>query len=342
MSEVPEIRSERFRSDTPLIERFLLHVAFFASFPIWILSIAWLVASQSALADIITHASLHIWVLTTVVLAFASTVFLFRRHQTAASSWLRRVVLLAGPWLLMTAVTLPWQAIPIAKWEAFDGKRTKILAWNALLMNFEYDEVEKAIRNSDADIVVIFECNAELGNHLQELRTDYVDTLWSPMWHSQGIIVMTKLKDTKLEFQRINGLRAANIKFKPHDSSIVHNLLAMHTYSPRWPGNRVFERNQQLIAAAQWAAGKMDQPVILMGDLNTSPWSPVFRQMLRTGALGDTRRFHGYYSSWPAYLGDYGIPIDHVLVNDQVKVVERSVWPEGHGSDHRAVTLDIH
>ena len=78
-----------------------------------------------------------------------------------------------------------------------------------------------------------------------------------------------------------------------------------------------------------------------MGDLNTSPWSRAFGKMLDQGVILDSRSYRGYYSSWPSLFDAVGIPIDHVLLNDKVKVVCRGVLEEANGSDHRPIFLEI-
>ncbi len=78
-----------------------------------------------------------------------------------------------------------------------------------------------------------------------------------------------------------------------------------------------------------------------MGDLNTSPWSPIFRKMLKKGQLKDTRAYRGYYATWPSLLESLGIPIDHALINDKVQLVHRCVLNEGNGSDHRPIMIEI-
>ena len=85
----------------------------------------------------------------------------------------------------------------------------------------------------------------------------------------------------------------------------------------------------------------LDGPVVVAGDLNVTPWSGHFRHLLSVSQLADSRTGYGLQLSWPAvsFLPAL-MPIDHILVSEQVQVLERQTSPP-IGSDHRAVWADI-
>ncbi len=80
---------------------------------------------------------------------------------------------------------------------------------------------------------------------------------------------------------------------------------------------------------------------MVLGDLNTSPWSPSFRDLLKMGRLKDTRVGVGNQASWPAHFGMFGIPIDHFLINDQLVAHRRHIVRTFRGSDHSAIAIEI-
>jgi endonuclease/exonuclease/phosphatase (EEP) superfamily protein YafD len=80
--------------------------------------------------------------------------------------------------------------------------------------------------------------------------------------------------------------------------------------------------------------------VIVLGDLNTTSWSPYFRDLLADSGLADTRRGFGVLGSWPDLPSPLRIPIDHCLVSDKVAVHDRRIGPPV-GSDHRGVIVDL-
>ena len=111
------------------------------------------------------------------------------------------------------------------------------------------------------------------------------------------------------------------------------SLLALHPRAPIRPGH--FEKRNALLA---WAGAQMQQlepPNICIGDLNCSPWSPYYWDLLRTANLLDARTGFGLFPSWPTFLGFrvFMIPIDHCLVSPDVYAMSLRTG-ERIGSDH--------
>ena len=115
-------------------------------------------------------------------------------------------------------------------------------------------------------------------------------------------------------------------------------VLGVHPRSPTSPA-RADSRDRHLAAAALWARGRTG-PVVVVGDLNASPWSAAFRRLKRDGDLDDSLAGFGFQPSWPAGWGPLMIPIDHALHSDDLDVVDRSTGP-ALGSDHRSLTVSF-
>ena len=79
---------------------------------------------------------------------------------------------------------------------------------------------------------------------------------------------------------------------------------------------------------------------LLLGDLNCSPWSPVFRRLVRDAKLRDSGRWRGWSPTWNRGISWLSIPIDHCLISEEIGVARREVGPDV-GSDHRGVAVDI-
>ncbi len=98
-------------------------------------------------------------------------------------------------------------------------------------------------------------------------------------------------------------------------------------------------RNQALRQLAQ-EIPLVKEPVVLVGDLNISPWSPYFYDLLRTSGLKDSRDGFGTQASWPTYVPLFLIPLDHCLVHSSVQVLDRRLGPY-IGSDHYPVMIKL-
>lgn len=81
-------------------------------------------------------------------------------------------------------------------------------------------------------------------------------------------------------------------------------------------------------------------PVLLLGDLNVSPWSPYFRRLLRESGLRDSSQGRGVRPTWPTFNPLMLIPIDHCLYSPGIAIVNRQTGPHV-GSDHFPVIVDF-
>ena len=81
-------------------------------------------------------------------------------------------------------------------------------------------------------------------------------------------------------------------------------------------------------------------PVMLIGDLNLSTWSPYFDDLIKTSGLKDSRKGFGIQATWPVKFPLLRIPIDHCLVSPSVSI---SNWARGPdiGSDHFPIIIDF-
>ena len=85
---------------------------------------------------------------------------------------------------------------------------------------------------------------------------------------------------------------------------------------------------------------RSSEPLVVAGDFNVTPYSPYFRDWLAASGLTDSRRGRTLSVSWPATLPWFGIPIDHVAVNDGFTIVSHRRLPD-FGSDHYGVVVEL-
>jgi endonuclease/exonuclease/phosphatase (EEP) superfamily protein YafD len=124
-----------------------------------------------------------------------------------------------------------------------------------------------------------------------------------------------------------------------------------HPASPLTP--RHWQWQRELFAAWIRERPRWTSPLIIVGDLNTAPWSPEFTHLLRGTGLRDSQLGFGLQPSWPAFWPDtrgnrhlspwmlpLGLPIDHVLISSGVQVLSRQTGPFV-GSDHLPVLAEL-
>jgi endonuclease/exonuclease/phosphatase (EEP) superfamily protein YafD len=98
-------------------------------------------------------------------------------------------------------------------------------------------------------------------------------------------------------------------------------------------------RNQHFEAIADHLR-RMPAPKILVGDLNSTVWSPYFAETIGRTGMVDAREGFGLLPTWPTWLPVMKIPIDQCFVSPDVEIVNLKAGPH-IGSDHLPLIIDL-
>lgn len=139
---------------------------------------------------------------------------------------------------------------------------------------------------------------------------------------------------------------AANLTIDNRDITLV-------VTHPLPPLPKLFEsRNQQLLEVGQYVQ-QQQNPAILVGDLNTTMWSPYYRKLIQDTGLKDARKGFGILPTWPVptpyaskflrrtpIISLFKIPIDRCLLSSSIEVTGIHT---GHsvGSDRLPLIVDL-
>jgi endonuclease/exonuclease/phosphatase (EEP) superfamily protein YafD len=214
--------------------------------------------------------------------------------------------------------------------------------YRALVLNVHYhneahDELLRFLAATDPDIIVLSEVTQVWQDALQVLTADY------PYTHQAGFKGNSRLIYSRLPFVD-GGLGLVEDEERP---SVVATLdlgetqmtvIGVHLRPPLSPG-RTSQRNQQLDNLADFTQAKAG-PMMLTGDFNITPWSPVFRDFLEQAGLKDARMGYGLAPTWPTHWPVGGIPIDHALVSPGITIHDFQRGPNV-GSDHYPIIVDF-
>ncbi|MCA9800890.1 MAG: endonuclease/exonuclease/phosphatase family protein [Cyanobacteria bacterium HKST-UBA02] len=211
----------------------------------------------------------------------------------------------------------------------------KVLQYNINSHNRSFPGLAAFIKETDADIVCLEEVRPETDEYLRaNIPGSYTTRISVPRKDNFGIAVYSKLPFDKLEAVSLCKAEIPSITGSFEIAGKSGHLICTHTLPPI--NTTVFDfRNEQLSRLAE-LVNTYDGPVVLAGDLNASPYSFYFQQLLSSTGLQDTERGRGLRPTWPAGLPVFDIPIDHILVKGGLVTLSRDVF-DGSGSDHRAV-----
>jgi endonuclease/exonuclease/phosphatase (EEP) superfamily protein YafD len=214
----------------------------------------------------------------------------------------------------------------------------RLISVNVHTANQHFDLVRQLVLDYDPDVVLLMEVDADWVAALQELRARY------PYWQvavredNFGIALCSKRPFAAC---RTLYLGAAELPSIAAEIEVEGQSLTLVGTHPLPPTSAAYTaaRNEQLASVAQYVAA-IPGLKIVMGDLNTTPWSHCFREFIASTKLVDSARGRGVQPSWPTSRLVLRIPIDFCLVSETMAVTDRHIGPD-IGSDHFPVIVDV-
>lgn len=259
----------------------------------------------------------------------------------------RRLAVLAA---LLALLNLLWVApylagfgVSVLRAEAA-GDPLRIIALNLWYRNDQHQRVLDYLRSRDADVLVLSELTPAWRVALAPLEAGYPHREIIPRQGSQGIGVYSRVPLGALERSSLGFRGSNNVLLDLELPGGTLALYAVHLAAPM-SARKAAGRNAQLAQlAARVAARDAGDPALLgqlvIGDLNITPFSPWFRDLLAAGGLGDVARRRGLLLTWPASWTPPLIGIDHALATPATPVISLHTGPRV-GSDHLPLELTL-
>jgi len=236
-----------------------------------------------------------------------------------------------------------------------------LMSVNVLRSNRSHALVKAVIRRVSPDAFALLEVDQRWVDAFAELETDYPYSLKEPRDHNFGIAFYSRkpLRNARsVRFVR-GGVLSVVSEMNVDGEAVT--LVATHPVPPSSVSS-TRERNEQLAAIAAFAA-RRETPLVVLGDLNTTPWNRYFKRLVRNGGLMDSAKGFGLQATWPGSWGGklqrkvgaaragapagspfdnflFRIPIDHCLHSEELETVDRIVG-DYVGSDHLPLTVKL-
>jgi len=255
-----------------------------------------------------------------------------------AFALLRQPVYVGGLLLavaLNASLVLPWY---FADDVALSDKRLKVLYANVLSTNTQHERLFDLLDAEAPDVVMLQEVSPQWLMALDRLRQSYPYSYAEAREGNFGIALFSRVPFTSVGHIDSPPLGYPTvIATLDIDGDTLH-LVGTHPMIPM--GQRFHsDRNTQLDSITDLLDGR-DGSLILVGDLNLSQWDIKYRSLEENTGLRNTRIGFGVVPTWPTFMPFAMIPIDHVLVSDDLGVVETRSGPR-IGSDHLPLIVTI-
>ena len=217
----------------------------------------------------------------------------------------------------------------------------KVLVANVNTRNKNYDQVLSLVREEAPDLAIFIEVDEIWVQQLNSLKDILPYDFGKANPYDSGLIVYSSqpLINPKLSFWGTEE-RASVVGTVTVNEQLV-DLVATHPPPPIKLS--LFNiRNRQLDEISQYVQN-LSHPVLLVGDLNITMWSPYYQRLEKKTGLKNARMGWGILPSWPTKsdlspLPSWAskllsIPIDHCLISKEFQVVDTYTGSD-IGSDH--------
>ena len=253
-----------------------------------------------------------------------------------------------GIFALSSFVLLPFLMLPqVTKTNKFE--EITVLQFN---INYRHSDINKIIDWIDGfhsnkethkdgespDIILIQEVTPEILERIKVISAHYPYIISNEKQGPFGMALFSKMPIKKHERRHFKeSVNEYTItSFSTPYQNIGFRLIELHAFSPARDISSK-QRRSELENIAIVASSLSGENTILIGDLNTTPYSPYFQDLEKNSKLRCSMRGNGFSGTWPSFLPSVlRIPLDHVLVSDQIEVIERKVAAD-LDSDHLPV-----
>lgn len=238
------------------------------------------------------------------------------------------------------AFVLPYY--PRAGTDARDPGHARLVVMFANVQgnNTEYGALLESVGEVRPDVLALAELTPEWRAHVGEaLSREYPHAELLPKQGGSGLALFSRFPLEGAESFDVDASTHPLMRARVILPRASLRLLLMHPPTPVRPVKFAYRTGQ--FARASELVNSESGPRALLGDLNATPWSPYFRDLLLGSGLRDVRVGEGLIPTWPAYLpGFLRIPIDHCLVSGDVRVYSVRTGPLT-GSDHLPLVVEL-
>jgi len=288
-----------------------------------IFSVGTLFAESHRYLELFSHFRYQFFVSSVLLL----TIFAFLRRRFFS-------LLLVGLTILNASLVLPWY-VGRDQIEA-SGVTFKLLHANVHRDNTETSELLAQIDAEDPDLVILQEMSSDWLTALQTHGDKYPYSVAEAQDGAFGIGLFSKFPLDNARIVPAPPLDLPEIRAVIRLGEQRINLISAHPMPP--VGRAETEaRNAQLGALGDDIAN-ISGPTLFIGDLNISMWAPAYQSFETTSGLRNGRKGFGIVSTFPVFFRLAGIPIDHCLVSEELRVVDFRTGLS-IGSDHWPVVV---
>jgi endonuclease/exonuclease/phosphatase (EEP) superfamily protein YafD len=297
-----------------------------------------LAGSLSVLSDVLAPLTGHL-----ICIGLSASLALFARRAgplILATGGILTVAL--HGWLGLAgccAAPVPTRQTPLAKVAHASRESLTVLALDSWHRLGDEQRLERYLKSTPADVIVLSEFGPNKRPMLARLKETYPFQVDCADRFSCALALISRRSLTASGVGPLAGGRHAGA-FEPMADFVwakvggALTIIGTHVYRP---SRNPWLHAQQMSALSRFVRN-IDGPLVLAGDLNTSPWSDAFRRLCAATGLIPASVLMPTWPAWPLPLPQ--VALDHILVSSDLTVAAAGTGP-AVGSDHLPLWAQI-
>lgn len=206
--------------------------------------------------------------------------------------------------------------------------------------NRNFSKLVAGLKETNADILLVLEVTEASIGPLQAVIRTYPHKLINLNVGSSGTGAVLMSRFPIVDSEVIKYSEFGNMLISATLEIGDQKVLFYGTHFPRPAYSKEYSaRSRQFMSLAR-KISEQSIPVIVAGDFNATPYSPIFKALVKQSGLKDSREGFGWQPSWPTYFPFLWLPIDHILVSPDIQVHNRATGSY-IGSDHYPVFAEL-
>ncbi len=223
------------------------------------------------------------------------------------------------------------------------GGQFRLMALNLHHAHADLDALEKVVEDEAPSFLVLTEFTFREREVLERMGSHFKYVRMTPDVGSFGIMLFSQKPIRSIEISTVKNTKSPVLTalICPDESSdeTCFRIISLHAPRPG-PWGQSDKRDAVLKLTSFKAAEQNNGAVLVVGDFNLTPWSPVFSEILETGKLSDSAYSSGLVPTWLSRIPAFGLSIDHILYGNAFTVSAYRVGPDV-GSDHYPLIADL-
>jgi endonuclease/exonuclease/phosphatase (EEP) superfamily protein YafD len=225
------------------------------------------------------------------------------------------------------------------------GELLRVLTFNINTENQQFGAIADAIKKQKPDVATIVETTLLAKEEISRQLTDILP--FSYRTSGGSLTILSRFSLVEPQSKTLKGGTILVTSFAFNNKNI--QLIAAHPLVPIKPS--LFQRRNTLLAEmTEYIRTQQGKTLILLGDMNLTPWSPYYKRLVNKTNLHNTRLGFGVEPSWiepttyvrlPSWIvAAIKIPIDHIFVSNDIRVANCKTLRAAN-ADHRMLLSDL-